>query len=503
MKPMSSNARPKMGATLFAPVISGMMTTQILAAGFVYFSNQRVLELVRAAKAAGYVPIPAGPATASLSSFAAAFWGGLFFTLSIGVGLTLLTWAGFRLWQIVFRRSRSVLISCVLIWAGLLAAINLHGWVLFPSLFGLLVPIATAYVCAKTRPAVQNTRSFLWLIPVLTLAALTGLWATQLDRNLFITIRDHILLSNPAGRRVNDFYYRYTLFAAEAFKSFHQKTLRSCRLEQVGDEPSARIWEERLAQLDVLVLPPISRPDVRMRFEKKALLLISNDGQSFKTTAEEFLSDPYKTLLSFSKATDRFVPLRRMTLAGLLLGFPILLFVIVYGTLHSAAGLMLRPKQATWAASGICMLIGVLLFLPMLNARPASNLPENIAAMLAAGQWPQRVAALRYIEEHNLEIAAYPRYRHLVTSPLVVERYWLARAMAKSRAVDTYARLLSMIDDPHPNVICQVFFALGERGRRTAINPIKQRMLELDHWYAQWYGYGALRKLGWRQTRSN
>ena len=75
--------------------------------------------------------------------------------------------------------------------------------------------------------------------------------------------------------------------------------------------------------------------------------------------------------------------------------------------------------------------------------------------------------------------------------------------MAKSRAVDTYARLLSMIDDPHPNVICQVFFALGERGRRTAINPIKQRMLELDHWYAQWYGYGALRKLGWRQTRSN
>jgi HEAT repeat protein len=60
-----------------------------------------------------------------------------------------------------------------------------------------------------------------------------------------------------------------------------------------------------------------------------------------------------------------------------------------------------------------------------------------------------------------------------------------------------------LIHDPHPNVICQAFYALGEMGRRTAIGPIKQRLVELDHWYAQWYAYGALRKLGWRQNTSN
>ncbi len=503
MKPMPSNARLKMGATLFAPVISGMMTAQILATWFVYFSNQRVLALVTAAEQAGYFSIPAGAATASLNGFGAAFWGGLFYTLSIGAGLTLLTWAGFQLWQFVFRRSRSILVIYAVLWAALLAAVNLRGMVLFPSLFGLLVPIATAWAGVKTGPAVPSTRSFLWIIPVLTLAALTGLWITQLDRNLFTTIRDQILLSNPAGRRVNDFYYRYTLYAAEAFKSFHQKTLRSCNLEQVPDEQSARMWEERLARHDVLVLPQISRPDIRVIFEKKALRLISANGQSIETSALKFLSDPNKTLLSFSRATDCFLPLRRMTLVGLLLGFPILLFVMVYGTLYWAAGLICKPVQATWTASGICMVIGILLFLPMLNARPASNLPDNIDAMLASDQWTQRVAALKYIEEHNLEIAAYPRYQHLVTSPLVVERYWLAMAMAKSRAFDTYSRLLSMIDDPHPNVTCQVFKALGQQGRQAAINPIKQRLLELDHWYAQWYGYGALRKLGWQQTKSN
>ena len=162
-----------------------------------------------------------------------------------------------------------------------------------------------------------------------------------------------------------------------------------------------------------------------------------------------------------------------------------------------------HPGQATWAASGICMLIGILLFLPMLNARSHYIIPENVGAALAADEWTQRVAALRYIEEHNLEIAAYPQYRQMLASPLVVERYWLARAMGKSRDRDTYARLLAMIRDPQPNVVCQAFYALGERRNASAIDPIKQRLLELNHWYAQWYGYGALRKLGWKQGRSN
>ena len=492
-----------MGTVLFAPLLAGMATTQILATGFVYLSNQRILALVTDSEKAGYFPIPSGPAADSLSSFTTAFWGGLFFTLSMGAGLTLLTWAGFQLWHLLFRRSRSTLIAYAMLWAGLLAAVNLHGMVLMPSLFCLLVPLSTACVSLKATPASETTTNFSWIIPVLTLAALTALWATQLDRNLFTTIRDHILLSNSAGRRVNDFYYRYTLYAAETFKSFQQKTLRSCILEQLENKQKTRSWEERLAQYDVLALPQISRPDIRLVFSKKGLELLSANGQGIKTTAEAFMADPNRVLLSFSKATDRFAPLRRMTLVGLLLGFPILLFAMVYGALHAAAGLLFNPRQTTWTASGICMLIGILLFLPMLNAHPVTITADSIDSALAADQWTQRVAALRYIEEHGLEIAAYPHYRNLVTSPLVVERYWLARAMGKSRANETYTQLLTMIHDPHPNVICQAFYALGQQGRRAAINPIKRRLVELDHWYAQWYGYGALRKLGWQQTRSN
>ena len=226
-----------MGATLFAPVAAGLVAAQILATGFVHLSNQSVLALVTAAEKAGYFPIPAGQVTESLKGLAAAFWGGLFFTLSVGVGLTLLTWGGFQVRQLLFRHSRTFKIMSAVLWAGLLAAVNRHGAFLFPSLFCLLVPLCTAYACVKTASDVQKAPGALWVVPVLTLVLLTGLWATQLDRNLFIGIRDHILLSNAVGRRVNDFYYRYTLYAAEAFKSFSQKTLRSCSLEKVADGP--------------------------------------------------------------------------------------------------------------------------------------------------------------------------------------------------------------------------------------------------------------------------
>jgi hypothetical protein len=503
MQMESPKKRLKIGAPLFAPIAAGMLTAQMIATGFVYRSDQSVLSLVRAVENAGYFPVPAGPAVASLEGWTAAFWGGLFYTLSIGTGLTLLTWGSLQLWRLLFRRNRAVLIVLAVLWAGLAAALNLRGMVLFPSLFCLLIPAITAYVGIRTLPPAGNSRNLVWMTPVLALIALTALWATQMNADLFVTVRDHILLSNAAGRRVNDFYYRYTLYAAESFKSFNQKTLRSCNLESVADRPTARKLEKLLAHRDVLALPQINRPDIRVVSSGKTLQLVSAAGRRTEATAEALSAHPDQVLRSFSDATDRYAPFRRMTLVSLLLGFPVLMFISVYGTLRLLAGLAMDPARAALTVSGICLVIGILLFLPMLKAHPMAITPQNIHTALAADQWPHRVAALRYIAKHNLEIATYPGYRRLLTSPLVVERYWLARAMANSRADETYARLLPMIRDPHPNVICQAFYALGELGRRAAIDPVKQRLVELDHWYAQWYAYGALRKLGWQQSPSN
>ena len=187
---------------------------------------------------------------------------------------------------------------------------------------------------------------------------------------------------------------------------------------------------------------------------------------------------------------------------GLLLGFPILLYVAVDGTIGRLAGLFMRAPGLVWMRAAICLAIGLLLFIPMLAGRTKPVAPGDLGAALAADAWPRRVAALRQIEKGRVDLAAYPQYRKLLTSPLVVERYWVARALAHSREAATRNDLLALIRDSSPNVVCQAYYALGERGDRSAVAPMRERMLQAGHWYTQWYAYRAMRRLGWQQTPS-
>jgi len=488
---------------LLGPIFFGMLTTQAIATLFVYLSNQRILSAGEAIEAAGFFPIPTGQAMASLKNFGSALGGGLFFTLSIGIGLTLVTWSLLRIWDLLFKRDPRVLIACGVIWMALLFFINSNGAVLFPSLFCIAVPLVTGWATIRGTKKADRSTQRRWYVPVVVLGLLTALWATQLNQHLFTTIRDHILLSNPAGRSVNDFYYRYTLFAAEAIKSFHQKTLRTGRLNGFSDDGLARQLNMRLLRHDVIVLPAIQNPDIALSLSSSRLLIRSPNGKGLDTTVDAFMADPDMWLAQFSRTTDGLARFRQMTLIGLLMGFPILLFCLAYGFLRMAAGWIRQADRAVFTASGLCLLVGVLLFLPMLNVRPVDISADKLSAAIGSAQWTHRVAALRFIEAHNMEIARYAPYQKLLASPLVVERYWAARAMAKSRTRATYMQLLKMLEDPHPNVICQVFYALGERGRPGAIPAIQAKMAALGHWYAQWYGYRALRKLGWYQHRSN
>ena len=137
--------------------------------------------------------------------------------------MTLTTWAALLIWDRILNRQRKALALMALGWVGLMVGVNLNGPTLFPSLFCSLVPLATAWTAIRNSGSDRRQNHPHGIIPVLTLVLLTALWATQLNGQLFVSIRDHVLLSNAVGRSVNDFYYKYTLYAAEAFKSFGRK----------------------------------------------------------------------------------------------------------------------------------------------------------------------------------------------------------------------------------------------------------------------------------------
>ncbi|RPI74155.1 MAG: hypothetical protein EHM45_19565, partial [Desulfobacteraceae bacterium] len=185
------------------PFGAGLAAAQILAFWHVWQSNQQILKQAQAVTAAGWLSIPCGPAMAGLATFKAAFWGGLFFTLSLGAGLSLLAWGmlscfGQDAWWNRFNR-----IMLALVWAVILFVVNSNGILIWGTAFVLLVPLAFGAVYLKSPPApTANSPRYLRFVAPGLLVLLSVVWFTQYNNDLFINIRDRLLLSNPIGRSV-------------------------------------------------------------------------------------------------------------------------------------------------------------------------------------------------------------------------------------------------------------------------------------------------------------
>ena len=89
----------------------GLLIAQILATIQVYLSNIDLYNTVSAVNDAGYLAVPNEKVIASLQNFWPAFWGGLFFTCSIGAGISLGSMAAGWIWSRLFLRNNLVLLD--------------------------------------------------------------------------------------------------------------------------------------------------------------------------------------------------------------------------------------------------------------------------------------------------------------------------------------------------------------------------------------------------------
>jgi HEAT repeats len=315
-------------------------------------------------------------------------------------------------------------------------------------------------------------------------------------------MRDGLFLSNPVGIRLNDFCYNYTLYSAEAFKSLDQRLLRTCDLEDIEEAPLARSLEPALLGHDYLPVRGEARADLKIRKVGDALAFLHRGDTVLRTAASGFLGEPGKVLLEFSVKTDRYGFCRRFTFLSLVIGLPITLSVFLYSLLRFGLSFLLALGTAGVTAAVLCSLIGLAPVVPISSMRGVKIDPNRPADALQAPRWQERVAALKFVETQGLELGKFPAHRALLGSPHVAERYWLARALGVSRQPDTYREIIQLLDDHHPNVVAMAFYALGQRGDPAAVDEIKRRLEISDHWYSQWYGYKALRTLGWKQAAS-
>ena len=366
----------------------------------------------------------------------------------------------------------------------------------------LLIPLVMWLASFRWRPGADATAKKPNLILFWgSLILLTALWGTQLSSRRFTDIRDHLLLTNPVGSKINDFYYKYTLYPAEVFKPLDQKNIKSCDLSEISNKQIARRLEKKLIGFDYLVLKNAEKVDLKIINKGDELFLQNQKQTVIKLTFNEFMAKPSASLKEFSSRLDKYQFFRLLTFYSLLIGFPICVYWVMFDLFQWTAGFFCKPVISSFIAAGISICIGILLFIPLFSANNISISDNTLNAKISSKHWATRMAALKYIEKKKIEISRFPQYKKLITSPYPQERYWLARAFAVSHEKIIFNDLLKMLNDPHPNVICQVFYALGRQSRPSAKPKIIKAIQISDHWYCQWYGYRALRKLGWKQTK--
>jgi Ca2+/Na+ antiporter len=509
-----------------AAFVCGLVVAQIIATLQVYVSNAGLHRTLLVLQEAGYLIVPNQNILPRLLTLDSAFWGGLFFTLSIGLFLTFLSWSAAWAWNRLFRRNRLFLFFCLLAWLTSLVLVNGKGLCILITLYFLFIPVTVFVAAARLSPQEKSPsgyRSLLLLAPLLLLAVL---WATQANSGFFLNLRDKLLLSNPLGTRISDFYYKYAYYPAEVFKSLDQKLLKCCTIASIQRKPIEQALERTLIAYDYLpVEGPRHDADLVVR-EENDRLLFQHDGKTIvQTNLQNFLASPGKLLDEFSQKTDTCSPFRSFTLFSLLMSLPLFLYAVCFSLFYfviSFVSLAISslprhssapsppvwergrgeggPRISAWIASLLCLILGTALFFYIHGTAKEDKV--DLARALTSDHWETRVSALKLIEQRKLDIGDFEAYPGLMKSHHVAERYWLVRTLGSSRRTSTYRDLLTFLDDPNTGVVSMAFYALGQRKDSRAVPEILKRVERSGDWYNQWYAYRALRNLGWKQSRS-
>ncbi|MBU4318639.1 MAG: HEAT repeat domain-containing protein [Proteobacteria bacterium] len=498
---MSFDQKEKNGFLLAVRVlVLGLILSQAMATLHVYFSNLDLFDKSSQIMAAGYVSIPNAKTVHLLEQFSPAFFGGIFFTLTVGSFLSLAAFSYAWIWCRFCFRKNGYLIPGLVLWAACLWLVNSHGIQMMTSAYFLVLPpgvfFATVHRMEKNPQRFNPRHLAIHVVPLILLAALGF---HQVDKGLFIHFRDHVLLSNPVGIAVNDFYYRYTLYPAETFKPFDQKLIRTCTFPTMAYAVYGRKLENVLVRHDCL---PVAgkRADVSLSARKNDLILRFQGKEVVKADRRSFLIDPSKTLKDYSRKTDAFGFFRAFTFFSLLIGLPITVYIFVYGFIHYVFSRLMGRHVASILASGFCLAAGIAILVMLQGGRIGVE-EKDVAGLLLSDDQVERTLAIRRVIELKQDILTFPISEAHMESPFIPERYWLAVALGQSRNRKARDYLSRLAEDPQVNVRCKAFEALGKTKNKVFIPLIFDKLAKSGHVYEQLYAYKALRDLGWIQSK--
>jgi len=490
-------------------MIAGMIIAQVFFTGFVYSSNGHLHKNLIAMQEAEYqLLVPNKLVMPTLLEWKPAFCGGLFFTLTIGAGLSFTGWLTVFLWR-AFPKHRPFTFSAFLLFGGyMLFRLNDHGMNLPVTFICAVIPAVAGLAAHQFYAKLPNTAIGdykIALLHIMVIAIIAIIWMPKASNDVFTTIRDHLLLTSSLGQKINDFYYRYTLYPAESFKTLDQKMLKTVSISAPDNNLEQRL-ENRLRAEDYL--PVDTHPaDLMVTQEDNHLIFKTRSRIVHTTTVSDFLKAPSRHLDTVSKNSDRKHFFRKMTFISLIIISPLLCYILLHAIFTMLLFFIPSASVRSACAALVCLVAGGMAALPVYHDMAGDITPFGMKRYLDSNRWQDRVSALKYLANEdvseeiaeNIAMDETGNLFRLTTSPWIAERYWLAKAAGNSPLLTSKHIALRLLEDDQPNVACMALYSLGKQGDTTVIPLIIDHIKESTHWYVQWYAYKAIKRLGWKQ----
>jgi hypothetical protein len=408
-----------------------MIAAEALSFFFLLHANSGLQNNLAILKQAGHSLLPGPPVILSLDRILTAFYSSLFISLTAGLFLSL-----------------TVCLTILIFY-------------LSPKKH---IPYFHVHVCG--------------IIILIVLAICMG--NLYLDRSFFHRVRDHVLLSHPAGVAITRFYYAYSPYAVNALARPIQKPFKTCWI--APDVPEKFRFVPTLQKYGWYPVPNKEVTSFTITVQDHQVGLMYKNTALIQVESHRFFKNPDRFLRLYSHKTDSAGHLRLLCAAGLFSALPACFLILVYTAVISVFHRVLSIKPAAFITM-IVLLSTAAGGISFLYPSPPDNI-EDTYTMLASESLRQRVSALRkiYLDKAVDVFEPYilSRLNHMQT----LERYWTAKTLAISHSDRSADMLRILLEDPSPFVAAAAVRSLNKR----ACEPItKQALLTLIRNNPWWY----------------
>ncbi|MCK5313227.1 MAG: HEAT repeat domain-containing protein [Desulfobacteraceae bacterium] len=417
-----------------------------------YVSNQHLYFTTLLLKDAGHIVVPGNTILASMLDFKTVLFGSFFITFTAGLVVTF---------------TISFLVSMI--------------YITRESFFKII-------------------EIFLPVIISLTLVV-TTLFIFDKDQ-MFSRVRDSFLFSNSFGKTINEFYYKYTLYADETLESPVQKQIKPCWIDP-GLKEKSKIKKILFTYGWLTTNKIINTELVIKKNYQSDLDFIHNNKILFRTSIEDFIQNPQKHLSMYSSTLDSNKFLRILCSIGLMPGIPILVFLLLHFIIFMLFLSTNNAKKSNLIASSVTgfLLIGLLFYLnPEILKKPDQTAVRN---MLFSSEARDRIQGLRLIHTDNYDIKSFNHIVSQLIEGKATEKHWLANVLGMKRTKENIKHLKKLINDDSMNVRYAAISALSEIDSSKNSYKIFKQIINnsnsknnpnSNHWYVQFYAYNAYKK---------